>query len=279
MPARARLLARVEAIALPWRPSRPQVHPRVWLARLVPTRRSLAVGFGVLGFALGAYLIARETPLFAIDRIEVQGGPPQVAHQVREVLAPLAGKSLVGLDGSAVLRRVDALPRVLSATYDRAFPHTLRIAVVPERPAVVLRRGPDSWLVSATGRVIEHLAPTVLPRLSRVWIPSRMRVATGAELTAGGAGAAARAVGVAGGFGAQIDSASDRGGELLFRLRSGLELLLGDGGDVRLKVAVAKRVLPRLPSGSTFLDVSIPGRPVSGTGTPLSFSPKSSGRG
>jgi hypothetical protein len=66
---------------------------------------------------------------------------------------------------------------------------------------------------------------------------------------------------------------------LVFHLRSGLELLLGDASDVRLKAAVATRVLPLLPLGSTFLDVSIPGRPVSGTGSPPSLQPASSSRG
>ena len=280
MPARPRLarsIARVEAFALPWRPIQPQLNLRAWLARLYPTRRSLAVGFGVLAFALGAYLVARETPLFAIDRVEIQGGSPQAARQVRLALGSLAGTSLVGLDGAAVLRKVEALPTVLSAGYDRDFPHTLRLTIVPERSAAVLRRGPDSWLVSARGRVIERL-PGALPRLPRIWIPTRMRVSTGAELSAAGPAKTAHAVGLAGAFGARVDSASDASGELVFRLRSGLELLLGSAGDVKLKVAVAERVLPRLPAGTTFLDLSIPGRAVSGTGSPPE-PPESSSRG
>jgi len=232
MPARARLarsIARVEAATLPWRPSLPPLHPRAWLARVAPTRRSLAVGLGVLVFAVAGYVIARETSMFAIDRIEVRGGSRQVTRQVDAALASLVGRPLVGLDGSAVLEKVDALPTVVSATYDRDFPHTLRIFVVAERPAAVLRRGPHSWLVSTRGRVMERLA-------------------------------------------------SSRG-SLVFHLRSGVELLLGNARDVKLKVAVAERVLAILPSGSTYLDVSIPGRPVSGYGSPLSFAPQSSSRG
>jgi len=61
---------------LPRRPSLPQLHPRAWLARFAPTRRSLAVGLGLLALALGGYLIARETSMFAIDRIEVKGASP-----------------------------------------------------------------------------------------------------------------------------------------------------------------------------------------------------------
>jgi cell division protein FtsQ len=262
----------VEALAPAWRP-RAEVHPREWLARVVPTRRSLALGLGVLAVAIGGYLIARETALFSIERIEVYGASPRVAGQVRNALASVAGTSLVGLDGSAVLRKVDALPTVVSASYDRAFPHTLRITVVPEQPAAVLRSGADSWLVSTRGRVIERLPFHGLPRVPRVWVSSRTAVGIGDELTVADATTAAHAVGLSGRFAARVASASYTGGTVVFRLRSGLTVVLGDGGDIKLKVAVAARLLPKLPLGSTFLDVSIPGRPVSGTGSPLSLSP------
>lgn len=249
-----------------WRPVRLQ--PRTWLAGLAPTRRSVAVGLGIVALALGGYLIARETPLFAIDRIEVVGGSPQVVRQVRGALVSLTGTPLVGLDGSAVLRRVDALPTVVRASYDRAFPHTLRVTVVPERPAAVLRSGPASWLVSARGRVIERLPDPAIPTLPRVWVPSRTPVRLGADLAPAGTATAARAVGLAGSFASRVASASDTDGVLVFHLRSGLELVLGGGADVKLKLAVAERALTLLPPGTTFLDVSIPGRPVSGGGSP-----------
>jgi cell division protein FtsQ len=257
----------------------PHLHPRTWLARVAPTRRSLAVGLGVLGLALGGYLIARETSMFAIGRIEVHGGSRQVTRQVDAALASLVGKPLVGLNGSAVLQKVDALPTVVSATYDRDFPHTLRIYVVPERPAAVLRRGPDSWLVSTRGRVMERLSSHAAPELPRIWISTHTAVRTGMGLAAAGAATAARAAGLTGRFGARVDSVSYNGGSLVFHLRSGVELLLGNDSDVKLKVAVAERVLAILPSGSTYLDVSIPGRPVSGSGSPSALTPQSSSRG
>lgn len=273
MPARARLarsIARVETLAPSWRVGRPQMHLRTRLAGLAPTRRSVAVGLGILALALGGYLLARETPLFAVNRIKVEGGSPRVARQVHHALASLVGTPLVGLDGSAVLRKVDALPIVVRASYDRAFPHTLRITVVPERPAAVLRSGPSSWLVSTRGRVIERLSSSAVSKLPRIWISTRTPVRLGAQLTVAGTATAARAVGLAGRFASRVVSASDTGGALVFHLRSGVELLLGEGDDVRLKVAVAERALAMLPPGSTYLDVSIPGRPVSGAGSPPS---------
>lgn len=266
-------------MSLPRRPGRAVVHPRAWIARLAPTRRSLVAGFALLALALGGYLVARETSLFAIDRIEVEGASPAVSRQVRQALGSVVGRPLVGLDGSAVLRTVDALPTVVRARYDRNFPHTLRITVVPERPAAVLRRGPRSWLVSARGRVMEALPARALPKLPRIWLSTRTPVRTGEELAAAGTAVAARALGLAGSLAPRVASASYAGGVLEFHLRSGLDLLLGDGGDIRLKVAVAEGVLPVLPAGSTFLDVSSPGRPVSGTGSPTQAVQASSSRG
>jgi cell division protein FtsQ len=249
------------------------------LTRLVPTRRSLAIGFGILAFALCAYMVSRETSLFAISRIEVQGGSPGVDAQVRAALASLVGRPLVGLDGSSVLRKVDDVPTVVRARYDRDFPHTLRITVVPEHPAAVLRRGPESWLVSLRGRVMERLPSRAVPKLPRIWVSARTPVRVGGQLAAGGAAVAARAVGLAGPFASRLTTASYLDGALVFRLRSGLEILLGDGGDVRLKVAVAAQALAMVPSGSTFLDVSDPGRPVSGAGSPLLATLQGSSRG
>jgi cell division protein FtsQ len=255
------------------------VHPRAWLARIVPTRRSLAVGVGILAFAIFAYLLARETPLFAIDRIEVEGTSPRVADQVRHALASVVGSPLVGLDGSAVVRRVEALPTVVSAGYDRNFPHTLRVTVVPERPAAVLRSGTRSWLVSIRGRIMGPLASRADPRLPRVWVPAHTAVVVASTLGSAQARVAVRAAGLAGALAPRIATVSYSGSELVFRLRSGLQVVLGAATDVKLKVAVAQRALTFVPSGSTYLDVSVPGRAVSGTGSPLVDAPQGSSRG
>ena len=282
VPARARIgrsVARVEAAILPWRPGLPRVRPRAWLARIAPTRRSLALGLGIVAFALFAYLLARETPLFAIDRIEVEGSSPRVAGQVRHALASVLGRPLVGLDGSAVVRRVEALPTVVSAAYDRSFPHTLRVTVVPERPAAVLRSGASSWLVSIRGRIIGRLASRADPSLPRVWVPAHTAVLVGSTLDSAKTRVAVRAAGLAGTLAPRIATATYSGGQLVFRLRSGLQVVLGVAADVRLKVAVAQRALPFVPSGSTYLDVSVPGRAVSGTGSPVMDVPQGSSRG
>jgi hypothetical protein len=52
---------------------------------------------------------------------------------------------------------------------------------------------------------------------------------------------------------------------LTLKLRSGLELRLGDSTDLLLKLEVARRVLPSLAGATGYLDVSVPERPVAGS--------------
>lgn len=237
---------------------------------MLPSRRSLAVGLGVLAAAFGAYLGARETSLFAVGRIEVLGGTPALRAQVQQRLTPVLGTSLVGLDGAALERRVDSLPTVVSATYDRAFPHTLRVTVVPESSVAVLHRGTQTWLVSARGRVVAHIPPGTFPELPRIWVPTATPVTAGAFLAAAQGGAAAQALALVQHFPARISTAELSHGELTFRLHSGIDVRFGAPTDLRLKLAIARRALLLLPAGTTYVDVSVPDRPVTGTDSQLS---------
>jgi cell division protein FtsQ len=238
------------------------------LARFSPSRRSLAVGAGLIAVAAGAYTVARQTSVFAIGRLEVTGVPADVQQQVRRVLKPLVGTNLLALDGAALERRAEALPSVVSVRYDRAFPHTLRIHVVPEVPVAVLHRGKETWLVSARGRVVKRVPTGTYPALARVWVPRKADVSIGALLAPTAGGTAARALALAARLPAHISTASLAHGGLVFRLRSGIELRLGDPTDVRLKLAIARRALARLPTGATYVDVSVPERPVAGMDNP-----------
>jgi cell division protein FtsQ len=237
------------------------------LARFAPSRRSLLVGAALLAVAAGAYTVARQTSAFAIGRFDVTGAPADVQQQVRRVLAPLVGTNLLALDGSALARRAESLPTVVSIRFDRAFPHTLRIHVVPEVPVAVLHRGNETWLLSARGRVVKRVPTGTYPALARVWVP-RKAVAVGAFLAADTGGTAARALALAARFPAHISTASLAHGELVLRLRSGLELRLGASTDVRLKLAIARRALAHLPAGAAYVDVSVPERPVAGPDNP-----------
>lgn len=248
----------------------PRVRASPAFARLAPSRRSILLGFGLIALAAGLYAAARQSSAFAVAQIEVDGAPAAVRTQVRRTAAPLVGTSLLALDGAALLRRIEAVPTVRSAAYDRGFPHTLRIHVVPEVPVAVLHRGKETWLVSARGRVLSRIPNLTFGELGRIWVPRATEVAAGAFLAPQSGGTTARMLALATRFPARIATASLVRGQLVFRLRSGLTLELGEPTDVRLKLAIARRALTQLPTGAVYVDVSVPGRPVAGTNSQLS---------
>jgi cell division protein FtsQ len=236
------------------------------LTRFAPSGRSFAIGLAILAVAAGAYALARQSSMFAIQRVEVRGADPATAEAVRRALEPLTGRSLLALGGGEVARRAQALPSVVSAAYDRAFPHTLRVTVVEERPVAVLHRGNDLFLVSARARVVRALPQNALPGLPRIWVPRAVDVNIGATL-GGDPGAAVSALVPLRRiqFALGVATAEATAGQLSLRLRTGLEIRLGDAHDLPLKLTIARQVAPTIPPGAgTFLDVSVPDRPVAG---------------
>jgi cell division protein FtsQ len=227
------------------------------------------VGLLLLGLAVGAYVGARETSVFAVRTLEISGGSPSVQDEVRAALAPELGRSLVQIGGEEIARRIAPIPSVLSVRYDRAFPHTLQVIVTPERPVLMLRRGIDGWAVSARGRVIGQAEDARAGTLPRVFVTKETSIEPGEFLpsTSGGLAAAALAPLASAGFPEPLRLVRAGEDELTFVLRSGLEVRLGDIGDLRLKLAVAAKILGVIGSEQAegYVDVSVPERPVVGT--------------
>ena len=235
------------------------------LTRLLPSGRALLLGFGLLAGGALAYVGARETSIFSLRTIELTGSPPRVAAHVRRALRPLEGKSLLALHAADIERRLDRLPDVAGVSYDRDFPHTLRLRVTPAHSIAVARRGPESWIVSSDGRVVRTAGPFAAPRLPRVWLPRTADVEVGATLADPNAARALATLTSArsAGFGARMTAVRASDDELTLVLASGLEVRLGSGTALRLKLAVVRRILP-LVSEAGYLDVSVPERPVAG---------------
>ena len=243
---------------------------RLDVLRFAPSGRSLLSGVAVVLVAVGLYALARETSMFAVGTIRIEGAPPAVAADVRRELRRYDGQSLVTVDANVVEQRVDGLPTVRSSVIDRGFPHTLRVRVVPEIPVAVLRRGADSFLVSARGRVIAPVALGTHRPLPRIWLPVRTELDIGSLLggEAGGLAARSLAAFVGSGFTNRITFVRALDGQITLGLLGGLEIRLGAPVDLRVKIAIAHGIVPRLalPSegGPDYLDIAVPERPVAG---------------
>jgi hypothetical protein len=129
----------------------------------------------------------------------------------------------------------------------------------------VLRRGAGSWVVSARGRVLRSVAHGALLSLPRIWLGRGAAVPdVGRRVDERSGGRAVAALAPLTGYGLHPRYVRASETELTLVLRTGLELRLGDTGDLRLKFAIARRVL--LTLGETgpgaYVDVSVPERPV-----------------
>lgn len=267
MAATQRSRAQARVIVVPF----PEVRGRrARAAALVPTAASVAAGIALLALALGGYVAARGSSAFAIQELRVEGAPPALAREIHAVLSPLAGESLLALDRRELVTRLEAIPHVRRAGYDRAFPHALVVSVERELPVAVLRCGPESFLVSDRGRVLQRVARGAQPRLPRVWIPTRVDATPGAVLADADAVRAVRAVARLPREGSplQVRAVQARPHELSFVLASGIELRLRDEKELELKLAVAERVVPSLTppaaGGPQYLDLGVPERAVAG---------------
>jgi cell division septal protein FtsQ len=230
---------------------------------VLPSGRSIALGLAVVLLAAVAYLVARETSIFAVRTIEVRGGDAKLDRSVESALAPLQGKSLLQIHADELTRLATALPSVAGVGYDRAFPNTLRVHVEPEVPVAVARHGTGAWLVSRNGRVMAQVAQRTQTQLPRIWLVDPLGTPVGGTL-ASGAGAeqvqlldAIRGQALAG----RIRSVREVAGQWMYILRGGLQIRVGERSGLPLKLAVAGRILQRTTL-SGYLDVSVPQRPV-----------------
>ena len=264
MPPAGKNTSRTAVLALPSRPAALELP----FARILPSGRSLLIGFAAVAAVLGAYLAARGTSMFAVQTIEVTGARPAVVQRVDAALQPLDGTSLLSLNAAAIDRRLSPLRDVSLISYDRAFPHTAKIVVSAERPVAVLRKGTQAWVVTERGRVLEQLDDPTASALPRIWVADASIPSTGDVLTAdearlpalvlGGALSANRAL-----FDQVREARVTEDGVVLV-LRSGTEIRLGPAEELGLQLAVAQHVLGAVEPGAAYVDVSVPERAVVG---------------
>lgn len=244
------------------------------LARFAPSWRSLLLGLALLAAGVLAYLAARDTSLFAVRTVDVRGGTPALRAQVARALGPEQGVPLLRIDRNVLDRALGTVPEVRSFTFDRDFPHTLRVVVRAERPVLLVRQGSGAYLVSATGRVLRTVAHPRSSGLPRVWVAKSVAVNVNAPAplavrAAAAALAALRGARLPGGVKLVEGGAAGVGAQgLTLVLDHGAQVRLGDSGDLRLKLAIARRLLVTTGlawASSGYLDVSVPQRPVAST--------------
>ncbi|MBA3300827.1 MAG: FtsQ-type POTRA domain-containing protein [Thermoleophilaceae bacterium] len=212
-------------------------------------RRRLALLL-VLVAALGAiyWFWFRDSSFARVEQVSVTGLTTGEAPRVRKALtSSAAGMSTLKVDRQVLLDAVAANPLVHEVRVTPDFPHGLRIHVVENRPVAV--SGAERTPVASDGTLLRGLP--VEGKLPALKGPKELAALPGAappELLERLS---------------HVRRSARRG--VVARLRSGPLLVFGEPERLRAKWEAASRVLADGEArGATYVDVSLPERPVAG---------------
>jgi cell division protein FtsQ len=247
---------------------RVSINPRIRERRIEVQReagrkrlRVLLVVSSVLCAAGIAFLVV-TSPVLDVDRIPVTGMHHVTAAQVRAASGVDTHDHLLFVNAGAAARGVEQLPWVESASVQRDFPGTLKIAITEYTPVAYVRGATGVVLVAANGHVIAY-SPTAPP--GGVEVRGVRRAPSVGELLSppDAAGVVAR---LPGALAPRVVAVDVSGGGLALVLASGGQIRLGNASDLDAKVASAQAVLAHLGATAfSYVDVSTPNRPVSHT--------------
>lgn len=232
------------------------------LAAAVTRRRAIAAAAAILVLYAGYMLWFRNLPLFSIDEVTVTGATtnaPAIKTAVEQVAGDMTTLHLK--DGE--LRDVVAhFPTVASVGASTSFPHTLHVTVTERLPVAFIKVGDRRTAVSADGYLLlgASFDQSELPRIEGTGT-------AGARLSGDAADEAAILGAVPAPLRDHVSGStwSDADGGVVVSLDNGPDLRFGDGSRAHDKWTAAVAVLSSSEHGSpSYLDVSVPDRPVSG---------------
>jgi cell division protein FtsQ len=225
-------------------------------------RRAIAAAVVLLVLYGGYMLWFRNLSWFAIDGVTVDGATTN-QREISSALEQVSGDmTTLHLNDDQLRDAVARFPTVASVSASTSFPHTLHVKVTERLPVAYVRIHGQELAVSADGYLLTGLDFDAdgMPRIEGA-------SANGARLD-GDAAAQAAIVGATPDSLRELITSStwneDDGG-VEVELENGPEVRFGDGSRAADKWAAAVAVLSGSERGSpSYLDVSVPDRPVSG---------------
>jgi cell division protein FtsQ len=226
-------------------------------------RRRLVAIAAVAVILLAGYLVfLRNSSLFAIDEVEVSGVTANQERISAALVRAAEDMTTLHVRDDDLREAVAGFPTVATLTTNTDFPHGLKIEVTERLPVAVAQIESEQTPVSADGYLLTGLEfdPKELPSLDAG--PSEeSRLGTEGGAQAAILGAAPEELRL------RLKEATwdlDRGG-VVVDLDGAPELRFGEGDRASDKWQAVVTVLADRDLGSPgYVDVSVPGRPVSG---------------
>jgi cell division protein FtsQ len=228
-------------------------------------RRLLAFG-GVLVILAAIFLFwVRESSLFSVDKVEITGVTVNQAAVIGALQAEAGKMTTLHVRDEALRDAVSRFPTVGAIKVDANPPHDLKIEVIERKPVALAVSDGEKIPVSEEGYLLRGMPASsdlAQMELSQKVSGDRLLGADVDQATLLGALPADFREGVEG---SRIDTEA---GGVVVDLKNGIELRMGDGSDPAAKWAAAAAVLAEPDLGSpSYIDVSVPSRPVAGGST------------
>ncbi len=141
---------------MPIRASRYYDHkPRLQSAAESRLSRPVVKAIVVLVFIVASAVVLLATPLFAVDRIIVQGNQFTSAALIAESSEIAEGSSLILLDPDQIIENVQALGTVAAANLDRdLWTGDVVLTVTDHAPQLAITAPTGYWLVTGDGFIL-----------------------------------------------------------------------------------------------------------------------------
>ena len=226
-------------------------------------RRRLLAAAIVLLVLYGAYMFwFRNLSWFAIDGVTIKGATTN-EREIKSAVERVAGDmTTLHIKDDQLRAAVSRFPTVASVAASTSFPHGLEVTITERLPVAFVDSGGRRTAVSADGYLLAgaNFDAKTLPRIEGA-------AAHGVRLDQDAAAQAAILGATPGPLKNRITSSSwdeDLGG-VVVDLHNGPEIRFGDGARAQDKWEAAVAVLSGEERGTpSYLDVSVPDRPVSG---------------
>ena len=225
-------------------------------------RRVIAGAVALIALYAGYMLWFRNLSWFAIDEVTVTGATTN-QDAIKKAVEQVAGDmTTLHLKDDELRDVVAHFPTVASVGATTSFPHTLHVTVTERLPVAFIKVGDRRTAVSADGYLLVGASfdPKQLPRIEDV-------TGQGARLTGDPAAEAAILGATPAPLRERVASSTwdESAGGVVVSLDGGPDLRFGDGSRAEDKWTAAVAVLSSPEHGSpSYLDVSVPDRPVSG---------------
>lgn len=210
----------------------------------------------------GYYLWLRDSSLLAIEKIEVVGATTAQA-EISEALASAAtGMTTLNIDEQRLAEAVSPFPSVRAISTDASIPHDLTVEIHERVPIALVTDGTGKVPVAEDGLVVPGLP---LPEGRKLPV-LEAGVRRGGRLDEDGRVLALAIAAAPAKLAADLRSgAVDPELGIVLGMRGGLELRFGDPERAEAKWRAVKLVFADPEFGApSYLDVSVPERPVTG---------------